>query len=91
MPRVANTGAAVADWFEYIGEPNGMGTSTFDICNSCNADPDHALTVLEPYAGDPKGTELEEVGFAPCFEQRFEENEPATCEVCEAVLRAGDN
>ena len=91
MPRVANTGAAVVEWFEHFGEPNGIGTSTFDLCNSCNADRDHALTVLEPWAGDPKGDELETINFAPCYEQRHEQGEPAICEVCEAVLREVDN
>jgi hypothetical protein len=91
MPRVANEGEAVDQWYQTTGEPNGEGSSYWDLCNKCNEDPEHALTVLEPYNGDPRGDELAEVGFAPCYEDSYQMGEPKTCEVCGEILRRWDN
>ena len=91
MPRVANEGEAVDVWYRIEGEPNGNGSSYWDICNACNEDPDRALNLLEPYNGDPRGDRLGEVGFAPCYEDQHRMGEPKICEVCDATLREEDN
>jgi len=91
MPRVANDGEAVDEWYRLEGERDGSGSSTFDLCRTCNQDPEHAFTVLEPYNGDPKGDELPEVGVAPCYEDHYQMGEPISCDVCGSTLRRWDN
>ena len=89
MPRVANDGEAVEEW--YRNETDGSGSSTHDICAECAEDLERALTVLEPYNGDPKGDELREGCHHPCYEEMHERGEDYRCEVCNEILREADN
>lgn len=95
MPRVANNGEAVRQW--YRTESDGSGTSTFDICNCCLIDfkaGNNMVEIsrkLEPYNGDPEGDELEEGCHHPCYEESHERGEEYRCEVCDVTLREDDN
>lgn len=91
MPRLANDGAAVNEWYRLEGERTGNGSSTYDLCTECADDPETALESLEPYNGDPKGDELTDGAPAPCYETEYEEGNGYPCEVCGVILRKCDN
>ena len=88
MPRLANDGAAVAEWYKDAG---GNGSSTWDFCRDCADCWEESLAGLTPYNGDPKGDELTDGGCAPCYETEYEEGNEYPCAVCGVVLRECDN
>ena len=91
MPRLANDGAAVDEWYRLEGERDGNGSSTFDLCQNCADSWEESLDVLEPYNGDPKGDLLTDGCCAPCYEDLYQCGEPYECDCCGVVLRKVDN
>ena len=98
MPRIEMTGQAVDIWWETIGEPNGCGGSTFDVCNRCleSKTPAEIIEHLEPYSDchqEPKGDGLNAWDFELCYreENTSDGENPYRCEVCSKALNTLDN
>ena len=78
MPRVANSGDNVDEWYEEVGE----GTSTWDVCRECWREnerlgprdwerPDGKpirSDAFQTYNGDPVGTSTAPTRSEPCYE-----------------------
>ena len=88
MPRVFNSGANVAEWYERIGE----GSSTHDVCKFCYAklqnDPTCLNHKLSPYQREePQG----EKGWeGDTYHPPYDECE-YECEACGRKLTHNDD
>lgn len=91
MPRIANAGPVVDAWYDT--ESDGSGTSTWDVCRRCLKQIEKkGLTAfadkLEPYNGDPMGTEIEDVECHPDYTEDCGQYE---CDCCGKVLTLRDD
>jgi|SaaInlV_100m_DNA_2_1039680.scaffolds.fasta_scaffold167749_1 hypothetical protein len=76
--RYENTGEAVDEWYEDIGE----GSSTFDICDSCRPVMQHLFQegtypALRPALGEPVGELAGEVEHPP-----YSDDDWYVCTIC---------
>ena len=87
MPRVENCGENVSQWCEETGE----GSSTLDLCNFCARQLKHDPHVfgdnLQPYNGDPVGTD----GWFAGVEHPSYSGEGYGCDVCGETLSGRDD
>lgn len=98
MPRIEFSGENHDLWWETIGEPNGCGGSTYDICRICliNKPVEKIIAKMEPYSDcgeEPRGTGINafEIGICYATENYSDFDAPYRCVVCDQKLKEIDN